>query len=39
MRRMIKSHLRWCDTHIAQIEKLMEETISDVIQPRETRQC
>lgn len=28
MRRMIKSHLRWFDTHIAQIEKLMEETIS-----------
>ncbi len=29
MRRMIKSHLRWLDKHIAQIEKLMEETISE----------
>jgi transposase len=29
MRRMIKDHLRWLDRHIAQIEKLMEETISE----------
>ncbi len=28
MRRMIKSHLRWLHTNIAQIEKLMAETIS-----------
>lgn len=29
LRRMIKSHLRWLDTNLAQIEKLMEETISE----------
>ena len=29
MRRMIKEHLRWLDRHIAQIEKLMEKTISE----------
>lgn len=28
LRRMIKSHLRWLDANIAQIEKLMAETIS-----------
>jgi transposase len=28
LRRMIKEHLRWLDRHIAQIEKLMEQTIS-----------
>jgi len=29
LRRMIKDHLRWLDRHIAQIEKLMEKTISE----------
>lgn len=29
MRSMIKEHLRWLDRHIAQIEKLMEKTISE----------
>lgn len=29
MRRMIKNHLRWFDTNIAQIEKLMEGTITE----------
>jgi transposase len=29
MRRMIKNHLRWFDTNIAQIEKLMVETITE----------
>lgn len=29
MRRMIKNHLRWFDTNIAQIEKLMEETTTE----------
>jgi transposase len=29
LRRMIKSHLRWLDNNIAQIEKLMEKTISE----------
>lgn len=29
LRRMIKEHLRWLDRHIAQIEKLMEKTISE----------
>ena len=29
LRRTIKEHLRWLDRHIAQIEKLMEKTISE----------